>query len=265
MKTWLFALLESIIAGLGLAAYFWVENIPLATIAAVLAATLGVAQPVMAAMQARKLQRYQEGVYQESIDAVDGQIAELLAQTIDPPLPHRPTVEGILRAHFPESAGALSAQYDRLIKAIGAKSFAAEELAAALADKIHHHPLAVYLCGLAAFSQENFDEAHRHFTAATQQRPAWVAPWVGWATTAYRLQRWGELSDRHPHVGGVELTPYDVGDEQTFIDLEETERDALVEQFQTALQSLGNYYTAAEFCKSKTHIDQSRAALRKAA
>ena len=265
MKTWLFAILEAGIAVAGLGAYFWGDNVVLAGAAALLAAVLGIAQPLMAARAARRMERYQDEMFDSSVDAVNDQIDQLQSDVIDVPAPHQPTVQAILARRFGDESDALLAQYERVVKAIQSKSFAAEELAAALADKLDNHPLTIHLRGMAALSQENYVDALEHFTQATHERSAWVSPWLGWAASAWRLNQTEEITQRHPHVNNVELTPYDVGDEQTFIDLSEGDRDALVEQFQATARALGNFYTMAEFSKSKAQIEASRQRLRRAA
>lgn len=265
MKTWLFAILESTIAIGGLAAWLWADNVLLAGAAAMTAAALGVAQPIMAARQAGRIARYQDEMFDASVESVDQEIAKLLDEVTFVPLPHRPTVAAVLHKAFPEEAESLIKQYDRLVKAAIDESFAAEELAAAFADKIDDHPLALHMCGLAAMSQENLEEAHEYFLTVTERRPEWISPWLGWAATAWRLEQVEEISARHPHVNGVNLTPYDVGDEQTFIDLAEDERDALVEEFQQTARALGNFYTMAEYSKSKRQIESSREQFRRAA
>ena len=265
MKIWLFAAFESIIAALGLAAFFWAESIPLTAAAVVGAAALGIAQPLLAARQSRRMQRYQEGVFAKSQAAVDEQVDQLLTDIIDPPLPHRPTVVAFLERYAGIDIDALLAQYDRLVKAIASKSFAAEELAAAFTDKTSGSSLGIYLCGLAALSQKHLHDAHHHFSVVTGRQPTWIAPWLGWAAAAYELNQFEEIAKRHPHVNGANLTPYDVGDEATFIGLDETVRDDLVEQFQTAARALGNYYTLAEMQLSKQRIEESQAELRKVA
>ena len=265
MKTWLFAVVEASIAMAGLVAYFWAENTMLAGVAAVAAALIGIAHPIMAARAAQRMQVYQEEMFDESSQAVDEQIEQLQQETVAVPFPHRQTAEAVLNAEFTSDAASLVAQFARVVKAIEEKSFAAEELAAAFSDKVSGHPLAVHLCGLAALSQENAEDAHAHFTYVTSQRPGWISPWLGWASAAWQLGELEEITQRHPHLNGVEHTPYDVGNEQTFIDLSEEERDALVEEFQATARALGNYYTMAEFAKSKSQIERSRQRLRRAA
>ena len=60
MKIWLFALSQSVIALLGLAAFFLADNVLLATLAAVMAALLGISQPFIAAHKSLKLEIYQQ-------------------------------------------------------------------------------------------------------------------------------------------------------------------------------------------------------------
>ena len=265
MKTWLFAILEAGIAVAGLAAYFWGDNVALAGAAAVLAAMLGIAHQLMGAFAGSRRRGYQEGMIDSSVASVDEQIDQLQAEVTDVPPPHRETVSAVLQMNFGDQSKTLGEQYDRVIRAIEAKSFAAEELAAALADKMRDHPLAIHLLGMAALSQDNYADAHTHFEQVTQDRPSWISPWLGWATSAWHLQRMEEITERHPHVNSIQHTPYDVGDEQTFIDLAEDVRDALVEQFQATAQALGKFYTMAEFSKSKVKIEESRERLRRAA
>lgn len=49
----------------------------------------------------------------------------------------------------------------------------------------------------------------------------------------------------------MELLPYGAGDETTFLELSEEEHEELIDQFQLAASSFGNYYAIAEYCNSK--------------
>lgn len=271
MKTWLFALLEATIAVLGLAAYFLAENVALATAAAAAAALLGIAQPFITAYKSRKLELYRDRQFQKSIEGVDGQIAEMLSETIDPPPPHRPTIAALLRRRYPQETARLLDEYDRLANALTAAGSDAEILSNETAASSSGHvlqiswPVADYLRGLAALSADDVQTAHRCFSAAKDAQTNWASPWLGWACTAYRLARFDEIREQHPHLAGVELLPYDAGDEQTFLELSEEEREQLADLFQRTAASLGNYYAIAEFCRSKEQIAVSQQELKQVA
>ena len=122
-----------------------------------------------------------------------------------------------------------------------------------------------YLRGLACLKNDEVDPAREHFVSAQEARTGWIAPWLGWATAAARQGRWDEIRENHPHLNAVELLPYDAGDEQSFIELDEQEREAVGDGFQLAARSLGNYYTIAELSRSKVQMLDSRAEFKKAA
>lgn len=265
MKTWLFALLQSLIACLGFLSYFWAENVMLTTMAAVLAAGLGVAQPLISARKSRKLEAYQDRQYQKSFDAVDEQLKGLLAETSDPPLPHRATVRAVVRRCAGERANELMDEYDRLTGAVAAGRPAAEALASLFREKMGSRSIGPYLEGLAAMAHGDLKAAHAHFSAAKDAQTNWVAPWLGWAATLYSQGRIEELRENHPHIRGVELLPYDSGDELTFLQLSEDERQELTELFQRTASSLGNYYAIAELFRSRQQLAASRDEFKKAA
>ncbi len=265
MKIWLFALSQSMIAVFGLAAYYWADNVLMATSAAVLAAALGIAQPLMTAHQARKMERYTDGQYQKSLDAVDEQVQEMLSNSIDPPLPHRATIASVIRQRFGENADELLDEYDCLIDEISAGEATSKDRAHEFAAQVAAWSLGPYLQGLSALAAGDEELAQRHFLSATKAQSTWIAPWLGWAAASYRLGQFNDIRERHPHACGVELLPYDAGDEDSFLELDESDRDELSEQFQAAAMSLGNYFAIAEFCRSKEQIAISRDELAKVA
>lgn len=265
MKTWLFALLQSIIAALGLAAYFLADNLVLVTLAVFLAAVLGISQPLVAAYRARQREAYQDFQYQKSLEQVDGQLQELLDALIDPPLPHRATVAVALEARFGEQSATLLEEYDKAVQAIADGSSLLESLVTVFADKVSPWSVGSYLQGLAALADGKLEIAHQHFLTTTEIQPSWISPWLGWATATYQQNHWEELRQNHPHLCGVELLPYDAGDEQTFLKLSEDERSDLADQFQRAASSLGNYYAIAQYCRSKEQIGAARDEFKKVA
>ncbi len=258
MKIWLFALLQSIIAGLGLAAFFLADNVMLATAAAVMAAILGIAQPIMSAHKERKMKQYQDKQWDRSVQAVDEQLQDLLKDVIEPPLPHRATVLAALKNYFGNQSIELIAEYDQAITAIEEENPDAAPLAAQFSDAVDPWSVGPYLQGLAALQSDNLEDAHQYFCAARESQSAWILPWLGWATVAYHQGNWDEIRQKHPHINGVELLPYDAGDEASFLELSEQEREELSSSFQQAATSLGNYYAIAEYCHSKVQMAASR-------
>jgi hypothetical protein len=265
MKTWMFALLESMIALLGLAAYFWADNIPVATTAAVLVAVLGISQSLISAYKKRQLDDYQDRQFLKSLGVVDDQLQELLDGLIDPPKPHNPSVRATLRSCFGKAATQLIRDYEQTIKAIADNDPDADEIAEQFAADVDPWAVGSYLQGLSALAANKIEAAHAHFTTATEAQSSWVTPWLAWATTAYRQKLWGEIRERHPHINGMELLPYDCGDEISFLKLSEVQRQELAEEFQLASTSLGNYYAIAELLRSKDQIADSREEFKKAA
>ncbi len=265
MKIWLFALLQSLIATLGLAAFFLADNVLLASSAAVMAALLGIAQPLIAAYKNRRLQEYQDVQWNQSFDATDEQINALLQDCVDPPLPHRATIVLELQRRFGDRATGLIDAYDGTVKSIDENDRTSPALVARFADETSPWSLGPYLQGLAAVSVGDLDDAHQFFCAAKSKQQSWILPWLGWASTAYRLDRWDEIRNEHPHINGVQLLPYGAGNEETFLKLSESQRDELTSSFQQAATSLGNYYTIAEFCNSKVQMTASYEAYKKVA
>jgi len=258
MKTWLFALVQSAIAALGLVAYFWADNVAVASAAAVLAALVAIAQPLISAHKQQKLGAYQDRQFAKSLRGVDKQVKELLKDVIEPPLPHRATVAAGLHSAFSHEAAELLAQYDAAIEAISNCDAEAPAIAEEFADAVDPWSAGPYLQGLAALSSRNTEAAYEFFSAAKNAQSAWISPWIGWATTAYRLGRIDEIREGHPHINGVELLPYGAGDEQTFISLGEDDREELTAKFQQAATALANYYAIAEYMHSKEQIATSR-------
>lgn len=258
MKLWLFALLQSIIAALGLAAFFWADNVVLASGAAIMAALLGIAQPLIAACKGRRLEDYQDRQFLNSMDAVDRQIADLLQDAIAPPVPHRASLVLAAQERFGERCVEVVQLYDQTCEAIAAGTTEAAELARRFEHQVTPWSAGHYLKGLEALQRADPGAALRHFCDAKDEQPSWILPWLGWAMAAYRLADWERLRTEHPHICGVELMPYGVGNESTFVTLTEEERAALTDQFQDVARSLGNYYTVAELSAAKQRSTVSR-------
>lgn len=265
MKTWLFALVQSIIAAMGIVAYFWADNVSLATTAVLLAAIVGIAQPLLAAHKDHKLTSYHQRQWDRSIDTVDDQLKTLLADVIEPPLPHRASVSLVLNKHVGERAGKLMNNYDAVVTAIGQRSDQSPRQAERFAQQITTSAIGDYLRGLAVLGAGHPDLACKHFESARDAQSQWILPWLGWATALYQQGRYDQLRTQHPHITGVELLPYGAGDENTFLELTNSERDELTELFQQVAVSLGSYYTIAEFCVAKKDIAASHEEYRKVA
>lgn len=258
MKTWMFASLEALIAATGLAAYFLADNVILASAAAVTAAGLGVAQPLLAARRSLRIERFQDRAYQKTLAGFDGQLSELDAELIPPPLPHRPTVAALLQQRLGDESADLLREYDELAEAIETQHPEAVRLSAWLSSHLGSEALGEHLQGLAAYGVDDLEAAHQHFTAATWAQPGWIAPWLGWAASAYQLRRWDEISERHPHRQGVDFQPFDAGDEATFLKLSEAERNDLVGRFQASGRALMNYNALVEIGRSKQQMAAAR-------
>ena len=213
MKIWIFAALESTMAILRFAAFFWGNPVVLASLAAIVVAALGVTQPLISAHKGRKMDVYRDQQYQKSLDGLDEHIEKLLAESIDPPFPHRATVVAVLKRQFGEESAELLSQFDEIVESISTGKANSEALAAAFAQQVQPWAAGAYLQGLAALSVESGETAFGHFSKAKQQQSDWHAAWLGWAVAAFRLREWDEIREYHPNACGVELLPYDVGDE----------------------------------------------------
>jgi len=73
------------------------------------------------------------------------------------------------------------------------------------------------------------------------------------------------LRERHPHVSGIELLPYDAGDEATFCAISEADREEVATLFQQAARSRGNLYTAAELRHCEQEMVERQAAYKRVA
>ncbi len=264
MKTWLFALLQALIAALGLVAYFWGGNVLLASVAAIAAATLGISQPLISAHKARKLQAFQEEQFADSLSSVNQQIQPLLDDSIDTPLPHHDTLLLVIQRDYPSSKERLLAHYSEFVEVLSAQEDAVS-LARSMAADLEDDAVGIYLLGLALLRNGEHAAARDQFSAATKSRPDWILPWLGWADASFHERSWDELRKNHPHINGVEVQPYGVGDEKTFLQLDRESRDELVQQFQAAARSLGNYYTIAEMENSKSEMELAHEAWKDAA
>ena len=257
MKIWVFAGLQSLIAAMGLAAYFLADNVFLATSAVVLAALLGISQPLLAAHKGSKLKVYQEQQWHKSIGAVDDQLQQLLDQVIEPPFPHRATVAVEIRNRFGDRAPGLISAYDNVVASIEQGSNQSSALAAQFAGEVGDWSVGPYLQGLAAMTLGDLEGAERRFCVARMSQSGWASPWLGWATAAFQQRRWDEIRQEHPNINGVEFQPFDAGDQNTFLELSEADREELTTLFQQTQESLGNYYAIAEFCHAKLNIQDS--------
>lgn len=265
MKIWLFALLQSIIAVAGLAAYFYADNVWLAGLAAGSAAVLGIAQPLMGAWKQQKLEDWRDDQHEKTLAMIGQQEDDTLDGVIPPPMPHRATVAAFLQLAGLGDADEQLAAYDELVEDICQADEGCQDLAAAFCADLTGNVLGVALEGLAALAMGNLDAARRFFEEATQLNSGWAMPWLGWATVCYQQGDYVTLAAEHPHINGVELLCYDCGDEEVFMELSESEREELSELYQKTATALGNYYAAAEMAKSRLAYEQSHEELRRVA
>lgn len=265
MKIWLFALLQSLIAAAGLAAYFYANNVLLAGVAVGSAAALGVAQPLLGAWKQQRLEGWRDAQHVKTLSVIGGQVDEALEGVIAPPFPHRPTVAAFLELAGLGDPREQLQRYDDLVEAIREAEDDCCEQAAAFCAELTGNVLGVALEGLAALAVGNSDNARRFFEEATQLNSSWAMPWLGWATVCYQQGDYATLAAQHPHINGVELLCYDCGDEEVFLHLAESERESLSELFQLTATALGNYYAAAEMAKSRHSYEQTHEEMRRAA
>ncbi len=236
----------------------------LASVAAIAAATLGISQPLISAHKARKLEAYQEEQFAGSLSSVDQQIQPLLDDSIDTPLPHHDTLLLLIQRDYPSSKERLLTHYNEFVETLSAKKDATS-LARSMAADLVKSAVGIYLLGLALLRKGEHAAACEQFNSATKSRPDWILPWLGWAEASFHQCAWEDLRKNHPHINGVELQPYGAGDEKTFLQLDGESRDELVQQFQAAARSLGNYYTIAEMENSKIQMEDARQAWKNAA
>jgi len=263
VKIWLFALLQSLIGVVGLAAWFYGDNAWVAGIAAGSAALLGVAQPLIGAWKQRKLDAWNDRQHQKALAVIDTHVEDALE--IPPPMPHRPTVAVFLNMAAEGDADEQLERYDALVDDIRNADDDCPSEAAAFCAELSGNALGVTLEGLAALTTGQLDNARQFFKEATQLHTAWALPWLGWATVCHLQQDLEELTAKHPQINAVELLPYDCGDEELFLELSESDREELGDLFRQTATALGNYYTAAEMAKSRPAYQQSREEMRRVA
>ncbi len=265
MKIWLFALLQSLIAAAGLAAWFYADNMVLAGVAAGAAAVLGIIQPLLGARKQQKQEAWRDDQHVKTLKVIDGHVDDALEDVIPPPFPHRPTVAAFLElAGLGDSMEQLQ-RYDDLVEDIRNADEECAYQAAAFCAELTGNVLGVAMEGLAALALGNLDQARRFFEEATQLNSSWAMPWLGWATVCYQQGDYETLAAQHPHINGVELLCYDCGDEEVFMELAESERESLTELYQQTATALGNYYAAAEMARSRQSYEQTHEELRKVA
>ena len=265
MKIWLLALLQSIIAVAGLAAYFYADNALLAGIAAGSAALIGIAQPLFGAKKQQKMEEWRDGQHHKTLKLINDQQDDTLDDVIAPPFPHRPTVAAFLELAGLGDAREQLQRYDDLVESIREADEDCTYHAAAFSAELTGNVLGVALEGLAALAVGDMDKARQFFEEATQLKSSWAMPWLGWSTVCFEQGDYTTLAAEHPHINGVELLCYDCGDEDVFMELAESERESLAELYQQTASSLGNYYAAAEIAKSREAYEQTHEELRKVA
>jgi tetratricopeptide (TPR) repeat protein len=258
VKIWMFALLQSLIAVAGLAAYFYGNNVWLAGLAAGSAAVLGIAQPLMGARKQQKLDEWRDDQHEKTLAVIGGHEEEALDGVIPPPLPHRPTVSAFLDLAGLGNSNEQLQRYDDLVADIRDADEDCPYQAAAFSAELTGNVLGVALEGLAALAVGDLDKARGFFEEATQLNSSWALPWLGWATVCYQQGDYETLAAQHPHINGVELLCYDCGDEEVFMQLAESERESLAALYQQTATALGNYYAAAEMAKSRQAYEELR-------
>lgn len=265
VKVWLFALLQSIIAAAGLAAYFYANNLVLAGIAAGSAAILGIAQSLRGGWNHQQPDNRRDRQHVETLSVISVPEDDALDGVIPPPFPHRPTVAAFLKlAGLGDSTEQLQS-YDDLVEDIQNANAGCTYQAANFCEELTGNVLGVAMEGLAALAVGDSDKARRFFEEATQLKSSWALPWLGWAAVCYQQRDYQTLAAQHPHINGVELLCYDCGDEDVFLQLAESEQESLSELYQQTTTALGNYYAAAEIAKSRETGLQTHNELRKAA
>ena len=265
VKIWLFALLQSLIAVVGLGAWFYADNALIAGGAAIAAAGLGVFQPLYGAWKHRQREEWADGQRKKTLDIVDSHIDSALEEVIAPPMPHRPTVAAFLRLAGLGDPDEQLQRYDDVVKLIDQADGDCADEAAAFCVELMGNVLGVTLEGLAALALGRHEDALKYFREATLLHSGWALPWLGWATVCYEQGKFEELAAKHPHINGVELLCYDCGDEDVFMELSPAEREGLSALFQQTATALGNYYAAAEMAKSRQQQIESHEEYRRVA
>jgi len=265
VKIWLFALLQSLIAAAGLAAWFYADNVALAGVAVGAAAVLGIAQPLLGARKQQKLETWRDDQHVKTLNVISDHVDDALEGVIPPPFPQRPTVAPFLQLAGLGNSNEQLQRYDDLVEDIRESNEECQYQAAAFCAELTGNVLGVVMEGLAALAVGKQDEARGFFEEATQLNSSWAMPWLGWATVCYQQGDFETLAAQHPHINGVELLCYDCGDEEVFMQLAESERESLTELYQQTATALGNYYAAAEMAKSRQSYEQTHEELRKVA
>jgi hypothetical protein len=251
MKLWLFALVQSLIALVGVTACFYAEIPTLAAAAAVLAVVVAIAQLMFTSQKRRPTGSARSRQNANSRNSPDDRANETPANAACPPLPHRATVEALCREASSQTADVLLARYDEVIAAIEAHSEDAERGADCLAPDLPSEALGQYLCGLGALAQENDEAARDYFAAATRAQSTWAEAWHGWAAACSRLEEFSDLYENHPRNRGVDLLPFDCGNERIAQTLSAEDRSELTARFKQSAAALGSLHATAKKAKSR--------------
>ena len=263
VKIWLFALLQSFMAAIALAGWFYAENGVVAVAVAV--AILGIAHPLIGVWKQRKLGAWRDRQHQRALTNLDADVKKALEEVIPPRMPFRPTVAAFLTAAGIGDPHDQLRRYDAVVDGIRNANTDCPSEAAAFSAEVRGNVLGVVLEGLAALATGQLKNAREFFEEAIQLNSAWALPWLGWATVCYLQQDLEELTSKHPHMNSVELLPYDCGDEELFLQLSESEREELGELFQQTVAALANYHTVADMEKSRSVCEELREEFRVAA
>ena len=250
MKSWLFALIELAIAALAVGAFLLGQTEVLIAGSVV----LFIVHFTVTRRKRRKGNAEKANLSTEPCVPSAERLQRLREEPVELPLPHRAIVAAMLTQRHEATAEQLLAQYDRLTKAIKEKSFAAEELAAAWADKVSPWVVATYLQGLAARESGDLFAAKRMFWKATRQKPTWVSPWLGWATSAYQLRDFNEIEEHHPRITRMEQLPMDCGDEESLRTLKPADQQDVAELFRSSSLLLSDLLDLAE--ADAANVDQ---------
>jgi len=254
VKTWIFVLTQSVIAATGISAWMSIGDVRIAGVAAAAVTALGIVRLFLARRKSAQRGVWADGQQMKTLPIVDRHVEcsvrqptdEPVAEMIAPPMPHRPTVAAFLELAGLGDPDDQLERYDELVAMIERADDDCADEAASFCEELTGNVLGVTLEGLAALALGRQDDALKYFREATLLHSGWALPWLGWATVCHANGNFVELATRHPLTTGVELRPYDCGDEDVFVELKEADRPGLASLFEQTVAALKRYHNTAE-------------------
>jgi hypothetical protein len=261
-KHWL-TIVEIGLALVGLVAWILSNNIYVAMGAAFLMFAFGVTKPILDALKSARAQRYTNQQFDRAESRVNEQLESLLADLPQPMIPPRSIVQAMMRKQLGSNAAQQLDVFDAVVEELESDKTLIEM--DSLICQLHLPFLARHLQGIAALRFSDYAVAAARFRENVQQQPDWADAWFGWLFCEFALGNREVILQNNPQLNGVEMLPFAPADQDCFIELNECDRQQVVDGFQSALRGIGDLYAACAIHQSRDQILQSRDEYHKAA